>query len=54
MSRVSRLEHLIELDEVRWEIKAVDKQRIECERYLADLRNHERDLRRQIEREAHL
>jgi hypothetical protein len=52
---MANLDRLVEeLDEVRGEIRAVEKQRVECERTLAELRNEERNLRRKIEREAHL
>jgi uncharacterized coiled-coil DUF342 family protein len=52
---MAKLDRLVEeLDEVRGEIRAVEKQRVECERTLAELRNEERNLRRKIEREAHL
>jgi hypothetical protein len=39
---------------VRVEIKMFEKQKAECERNLADLKNEETKLRRAIEREAHL
>lgn len=52
---MSKLEEYVEeLDLVRFEIKALEKQKAQCERDLAELKNEERNLRRKIEREAHL
>jgi hypothetical protein len=52
---VSKLEHLVEqLDEVKAEIKATERRIADCQYRLGDLKNQERDLRRKIEREAHL
>jgi hypothetical protein len=52
---MSRLELLVhELDEVRADIKQYERKRVECEKTLWELRNQEKTLKRQIEREAHL
>jgi chromosome segregation ATPase len=52
---VAHLDRLIEqLDDVRYDIKTTEKRISDLQQLLAELKNQETRLRRQIERAAHL